>query len=126
EARRAHARRYSSLLAGAPVGTPQEMDYARHVYHVYAIRSNDRGRLQQSLNIAGVQAGIHYPIPVHLLAAHADLGYVAGDFPHSERAAVEVLSLPMYAELSDSQLQTVAEAVRVAVGQGVVASASGT
>jgi dTDP-4-amino-4,6-dideoxygalactose transaminase len=122
EARRVHARRYSALLVGASVVTPREMDYARHVYHVYAIRSNHRGDLQQSLNAAGVQTGIHYPIPVHLLPAHADLGYRAGDFPCSERAATEVLSLPMYAELTEGQLQMVTDAVRLAVSKGAVAS----
>ena len=125
EARRAHARRYSALLAGTPVVTPREMDYARHVYHVYAIRSSDRGSLQRSLNAAGVQTGIHYPVPVHLLPAHADLGYTPGDFPHSERAAAEVLSLPMYAELTDEQLETVAEALRMGVSQEAAASGTG-
>jgi dTDP-4-amino-4,6-dideoxygalactose transaminase len=125
EARRAHARRYAALLAGTPVVTPREMDYARHVYHVYAIRSSDRDSLQRSLNAAGVHTGIHYPIPVHLLPAHADLGYAPGDFPHAERAAAEVLSLPMYAELTDEQLETVADAVRMAVGQEAVASGTG-
>jgi dTDP-4-amino-4,6-dideoxygalactose transaminase len=125
EARRARARRYSALLAGTPVVTPREMDYARHVYHVYAIRSSDRGSLQRSLNAAGVQTGIHYPVPVHLLPAHADLGYTAGDFPHSERAAAEVLSLPMYAELTDEQLETVAEALRMGVSQEAAASGTG-
>jgi dTDP-4-amino-4,6-dideoxygalactose transaminase len=124
EARRAHARRYSMLLSGTPVGTPREMDYARHVYHVYAIRSNERGSLQQSLSAAGVQTGIHYPTPVHLLPAHADLGYARGDFPHSERAADQELSLPMYAELSDGQLEAVADAVRAAVSSGPLVSAS--
>ena len=124
EARRDHARRYSMLLSSTPVGTPREMDYARHVYHVYAIRSNERGSLQQSLSAAGVQTGIHYPTPVHLLPAHLDLGYARGDFPHSERAAAQELSLPMYAELSDGQLEAVADAVRAAVSSGPVVSAS--
>jgi dTDP-4-amino-4,6-dideoxygalactose transaminase len=117
EARRAHARRYDDLLAVAPVTTPRELDYARHVYHVYAVRTPERAALQNSLTAQGVQTGIHYPIPVHLLEAHADLGYKAGDFPHSERAAAEVLSLPMFAELSDAQIQTVAEAVRASAGE---------
>jgi dTDP-4-amino-4,6-dideoxygalactose transaminase len=124
-ARRAHARRYSALLAGTPVVTPREMDDARHVYHIYAIRSNDRAGLQQSLTAAGVQTGIHYPIPVHLLPAHADLGYAPGDFPHSERAAAEVLSLPMYAELAAEQLQAVADALRDTVSRGAVGAGRG-
>ena len=117
EARRAHARRYAEVLAMAPVRTPAEMDYGRHVYHVYAVRTADRAGLQQILNDRGVQTGIHYPIPVHLLEAHADLGYTEGDFPHSERAAAEVLSLPMFAELTDEQLLQVAEAIRASAGE---------
>jgi dTDP-4-amino-4,6-dideoxygalactose transaminase len=81
------------------------------VYHIYAVRSADRDGLQKSLQAAGVQTGLHYPIPVHLQPAYADLGYKVGDFPHSEAAAREVLSLPMFAELTSSQLETVAAAV---------------
>jgi len=62
-----------------------------------------------------IQTGIHYPFPVHLLPAHADLGYRQGDFPHSERAAGEVLSLPMYPELTDAQIETVSFAIREAM-----------
>ena len=116
EARRAHARRYAELLAMAPVSTPVESDFRRHVYHVYAVRTADRAGLQQFLNARGVQTGIHYPIPVHLLEAHSDLGYKRGDFPHSEQAADEVLSLPMFAELTDGQLREVAEAIRASAG----------
>ena len=96
EARRGHAARYSELLAGAGAGTPQAMAWARHVYHVYAVRSPRRDDLQKALQSKGVQTGIHYPIPVHLLPAYSELGYSKGDFPHSERAADEVLSLPMF------------------------------
>jgi dTDP-4-amino-4,6-dideoxygalactose transaminase len=116
EARRAHARRYADVLAMAPVGTPSEMDYGRHVYHVYAVRTANRAGLQKFLNERGVQTGIHYPIPVHLLEAHADLGYKRGDFPHTERAADEVLSLPMFAELTDVQQDQVADAIRASAG----------
>jgi dTDP-4-amino-4,6-dideoxygalactose transaminase len=111
EARRAHARRYAELLAGSGVRTPEEMPYARHVYHIYAVRTEVRDALQKSLQAAGVQSGLHYPIPVHLQPAYADLGYKAGDFPHAELSAAEELSLPMFAELTDSQLQEVAHAV---------------
>jgi dTDP-4-amino-4,6-dideoxygalactose transaminase len=112
EARRAAAARYDRLLAGTGVQTPAAMDYARHVYHVYAIRTPDRAAWQQTLNDLGIQTGIHYPIPVHLLPAFADLGYRAGQFPHSERAADEVLSLPMFPELTAAQGEEVARAVR--------------
>lgn len=108
EARRAAARRYADLLAEGPVAAPAERADGRHVYHVYAIRTGARAALQAGLSARGVQTGIHYPFPVHLLPAYADLGHVAGDFPHAERAAAEELSLPMYPELSgDAQAQVV-------------------
>jgi dTDP-4-amino-4,6-dideoxygalactose transaminase len=108
EARRRHARRYTDLLAGV-LPTPAEMPYARHVYHLYAVRTGARERLQRSLLEAGVQTGIHYPVPVHLQPAWADLGHGPGAFPESERAAAEVLSLPMFAELTDDAIGRVVE-----------------
>ena len=115
DARRSHAESYRKLLADANVILPQEMPYSRHVYHVYAVRTTDRAGLQQHLQNEGVQTGIHYPIPVHLQEAHADLGYKAGDFPLSEQAANEVLSLPMFPEMTFAQV----EAVAAALGQDV-------
>jgi dTDP-4-amino-4,6-dideoxygalactose transaminase len=112
DARRAHAAAYGTLLANSGVVLPQEMEYSRHVYHVYAVRAQDRTALQQKLQCEGVQTGIHYPIPVHLQEAHADLGYKAGDFPLSEQAASEVLSLPMFPEMTYTQIEAVAAAVR--------------
>jgi dTDP-4-amino-4,6-dideoxygalactose transaminase len=111
EARRAHAAHYDELLAGDRMQTPEAMPYARHVYHIYAVRSLKRDALQQALQAKGVQTGIHYPVPVHLLPAYADLGYRNGAFPHSEKAAAEVLSLPMYAELTEGQQSQVADAL---------------
>jgi dTDP-4-amino-4,6-dideoxygalactose transaminase len=110
EARRAVAAHYDRALAGV-VPTPREADWARHVYHVYAIRTPERARWQQALAERGIQTGIHYPIPVHLLPAYADLGHRAGEFPNAERAAEEVLSLPMYPELTREQCETVCAAV---------------
>ncbi len=112
EARRTAAGHYNRMLAGSGVPTPAAMDYARHVYHVYAIRTKHRADWQQALQAQGIQTGIHYPIPVHLLPAFADLGYRAGQFPHSEQAASEVLSLPMFPELTEAQCQEVSNAVR--------------
>jgi dTDP-4-amino-4,6-dideoxygalactose transaminase len=112
EARRAHARGYAAQLAGADVVTPSEQSWARHVYHVYAIRTRSRDALQRTLHANGVQTGIHYPVPVHLQPAYADLGYRAGEFPQSERAAAEVLSLPMYPELSRTQREMVSAVMR--------------
>ncbi len=111
EARRAHAHRYTQLLNAIGARTPAELPHVRHVYHVYAVRSAERDELQKVLNAAGVQTGIHYPIPVHLQPAYADLGYRAGDFPQAEAAAREVLSLPMFPEMTDAQIQEVIGAI---------------
>lgn len=111
EARRAHAATYNELLANGTIKTPEAMSYGRHVYHVYAIRTPNRELLQQKFNARGIQTGIHYPIPVHLQEAHADLGYRVGAFPCSEQAAEEVLSLPMFPELSCAQQKEVADTV---------------
>lgn len=112
ELRRAHAALYTDLLKGAGVQLPEERPYAKHVYHIYAIRTSQRDRMQKALWEQNIQTGIHYPIPVHLLKAHEDLGYRRGDFPCSEAAADQVLSLPMYAELSDEAIAKVAQAIR--------------
>jgi dTDP-4-amino-4,6-dideoxygalactose transaminase len=109
--RRSRAAEYNRFLEHADVVRPMEMPYARHVYHIYAVRTRDRAELQRSLQAHGVQTGIHYPIPVHLQEAYRDLGYVVGDFPHTEQASNEVLSLPMYPELSNNQVEMVAAAV---------------
>jgi dTDP-4-amino-4,6-dideoxygalactose transaminase len=113
EARRTRARQYDSLLHDSTdPRMPIEMKDRRHVYHLYVVRSAGRDTLQRQLQAEGIQTGLHYPIPVHLQAAHADLGYKAGDFPVSEQAAREVLSLPMYPELTATQVEQVAAAVR--------------
>jgi dTDP-4-amino-4,6-dideoxygalactose transaminase len=107
EARRAHAALYDKLLADRCVQIPEVLPYARHVYHVYAIQSTQRDVLQQIFQEKGVQTGIHYPIPVHLQPAYVDLGYVSGIFPYAEEAARNVLSLPMYPELKQEQIEEV-------------------
>ena len=111
EGRRAAASRYNELLAGSEYSTPAELAHNRHVYHVYAIRTSNRQAVQESLQSQGVQTGIHYPTPVHLLPAHEDLGYRRGQFPHAEAAADEVLSLPMFPELTEAQTSQVADAL---------------
>jgi dTDP-4-amino-4,6-dideoxygalactose transaminase len=83
----------------------------RHVYHIYAIRVAERDAFQKALTAQGVSSGTHYPIPVHLQPAHADLGYKVGDLPNTEAASNEVLSLPMFAELTSAQQDKVAKAV---------------
>jgi dTDP-4-amino-4,6-dideoxygalactose transaminase len=111
ESRRRAAAQYDRMLEGSGVPTPAQMPYARHVYHIYAIRSQQRQAWQQALQAQGIQTGIHYPTPVHLLPAFADLGYQRGQFPHAERAANEVLSLPMFPELTMTQCEQVSEAI---------------
>jgi len=116
EARRAIVRQYNDLLSDCDLETPAEMPWARHVYHVYTIRSNERDNLQTTLAKEGIQTGIHYPVPVHLQPAYADLGYGPGAFPQAEAAAKQVLSLPLYPELSPQAVVQVAEAVKEAAG----------
>jgi dTDP-4-amino-4,6-dideoxygalactose transaminase len=112
EARRAHAAEYGRLLHDSGVGVPRAMPYARHVWHVYAVRTQDRPGLQDALQRQEIQFGIHYPIPIHLQPAWAELNHSRGDFPHAERAADEVLSLPMFPELTAENMQSVAGAIQ--------------
>jgi dTDP-4-amino-4,6-dideoxygalactose transaminase len=107
EARRGHAAVYDELLSG----TVRALPYARHVYHIYVVRSRNRDALRSALLARGIQTGIHYPAPVHLVEAWTDLGYGPGDFPGAECAAREVLSLPMYPELTPENLRYIAAAV---------------
>jgi dTDP-4-amino-4,6-dideoxygalactose transaminase len=111
EARRQHAADYDRLLASADVQTPTARPDSRHVFHIYAVRSANRDVLAEKLTGKGIGVGLHYPFAIHELPAYADLGYKAGAFPESERAAREELSLPMYPELSREQLQFVAGAL---------------
>jgi dTDP-4-amino-4,6-dideoxygalactose transaminase len=112
EQRRAHARRYGELLAGADVTIPVECPGIRHVYHLYVLRSAHRDELLAHLKANGIFGGIHYPIPLHRQPAYASRGYDGVSLPETERAAAEVISLPMYPELTDDQLIQVASAVR--------------
>ena len=115
EARRKVVNLYNELLADSGVETPAEMPWGRHVYHVYTLRADDRDGLQASLLAEGIQTGIHYPVPAHLQPAYADLGYGFGAFPHAEAAAEQVLSLPLYPELSAQAVAEVAGAVKKAI-----------
>ena len=111
QARRAIADKYNQLLEGSAVDRPAEMTWARHVYHLYTLRSKRRDLLQDSLRKKDIQTGIHYAMPAHLQPAYANLGYGRGSLPQSEKAADEVLSLPLYPEISDDQIEMVAKAV---------------
>jgi len=114
EKRRQVARWYADTLDPESVRLPRERAGCRHVYHVYVVRSSDRDGLRDALGSQGIQTGVHYPIPVHLQPAHADIGYHAGDFPVAEAVAGEVLSLPIYPEMTRQQVETVAAAVAAA------------
>ncbi len=112
ERRRALARLYLEELEGCGVELPREQPYARAVYHLFVIRHPRRDALMTALKEHGIGTLIHYPIPLHLQPCFAALGGRPGDFPVAERAAGEILSLPMYAELTDDQARAVARAVR--------------
>jgi len=116
EARRRNAAEYGRRLAETSVAVPRERRDVRHVYHLYVVRLQQRDAWRERLTEAGVQTGVHYPIPVHLQPAYRDLGYAAGDFPICEEASREVLSLPMFPELTDAQIAEVAHALSTRVG----------
>ena len=112
EARRRHARRYIELLQGLAITLPIETPGVRHVYHLFVIRTERRDALAKHLKTKGIDAGVHYPIPLHRQPAYLKQGYGDVRLPHTERAALEVLSLPLYPELQEAHVRTVAEAVR--------------
>ncbi|MBA7530924.1 dTDP-3-amino-3,4,6-trideoxy-alpha-D-glucose transaminase [subsurface metagenome] len=111
--RRKNARKYNELLNNIEgVITPHEADYANHVYHLYVIRTENRDKLIEELKLKGVATGIHYPTPLHLQPAYSYLGYKEGDFPITEKASQEILSLPMYAELNDRQIDEIVKLIK--------------
>lgn len=112
--RRAHADRYRSRLASR-VATPAAAADREHIYHLYVVELDARDRVQEKLKAAQIETGIHYPVPIHLQEACQHLGYRAGDFPVTERAAQRILSLPMYPELTDDQIDYVCETLVASV-----------
>ena len=113
-ARRGYAGLYNELLADVDhVMLPREAAYARHIYHVYAIRVACRDELMAALREKDIWCGIHYPIPIHRQKAYESLGYGKGSFPVAERCARECLSLPMYPELTTAQIESVATEIKV-------------
>ncbi|MCB0194327.1 MAG: DegT/DnrJ/EryC1/StrS family aminotransferase [Anaerolineae bacterium] len=113
QARRRHAALYNQLLSDfdGSIILPTEADFAESVYHLFVVRTDDREALQAYLQQAGISTGIHYPIPVHLQPAYQNLGYQKGDFPITERYAEQILSLPMYPELTPDLIEAVVKAV---------------
>ncbi|MBA4372530.1 MAG: erythromycin biosynthesis sensory transduction protein eryC1 [Thermodesulfovibrio sp.] len=110
--RRAHAAGYQRMLNGLPLVLPEEAETRQHVFHLYVIRSAERDRLMAYLTEKGIGTGIHYRNPVHLQPAMSYLGYTEGSVPVAEKACAEILSLPMYPELSLDDTTYIAEAVR--------------
>ena len=112
ERRRNLARRYLSGLAGAKLSPPVEAPGRKHVFHLFVVRHPDREALQTHLQDRGVKTLIHYPVPVHLQEAYRFLGYTEGAFPVAEQAAKEILSLPMFPQLCDDEVDYVVEQIR--------------
>lgn len=120
DARREKAILYNRLLREIPgVTTPFEANHAKHVYHIYAIRVSNRDGFMQTLAEKDVHCGIHYPIPIHLQEAYGFLGLKRGAFPVAERCADEIVSLPMFAELTDQQIEYVAAQIRSIVDTSI-------
>lgn len=111
EKRREHARLYNTLLQGTPATPPAEFPGSVPIYHLYVIKTPKRDELQAALREKGIFTGIHYPIPLHLQKAMQSLGYKQGDFPVTENAVTQILSLPMFAELEEQEIKSVAEAI---------------
>ncbi len=109
--RRNHAELYGRLLGGSTVEIPLTSQLTEPVWHLYVVRSTVRAKLQAWLDEHNISTGIHYPVPVHLQPAYRSLGYHRGDFPVSERYCEEILSLPMYAELSPTLIERVVEVI---------------
>lgn len=111
--RRKAAQRYGQLLAGVKgVVVPTEGPYAQHIYHIYPVRVKNRDQVMQMLSAKGVGCGIHYPVPIHLQKAYSFLGLGRGSFPVSEQCADEFLSLPMFPELAEEQINVVARELK--------------
>jgi dTDP-4-amino-4,6-dideoxygalactose transaminase len=109
--RRRAAATYGRLLADLPVVTPPVAPDVEHIYHLYVIRCEGRDELQKALGEVGVASGLHYPLPIHLQPAYAELGYERGDFPVTEAYADTIVSLPMFPELTDEQIAYVVDAM---------------
>jgi dTDP-4-amino-4,6-dideoxygalactose transaminase len=121
-ARRAAAARYDELLDGVDVVRPVTLAGNEHVWHLYVVRAasldgtaSRRDEIVKSLNSAGVGAAIHYPFPLHQTPAFSDAGFARGAFPHAEAGATEILSLPLYPQITEDQQAAVVDALRKAL-----------
>lgn len=122
--RRVAAKKFDELLSGFPVILPGEMPYARHVYHLYVIQAADRDFLRAQLSAAGIETGLHYPIPMHLQEAYSQLGYRAGSFPVVEAVSQRMLSLPMHPDLTNEQIEYVASVLMESLKQATATQAA--
>jgi dTDP-4-amino-4,6-dideoxygalactose transaminase len=112
DARRANAKKYNDLLKSvSAVTTPFEPEWSKAVYHLYVVRVKDREALQKKLTEQGINTGLHYPVPLHMQKAYAALGHKTGDFPITEKAAAEILSLPMFPGLTEEQIKAVVKGI---------------
>ncbi len=109
------ALKYNKLLQGLDIVLPKVADYASHVYHLYVIRLKNRDNVLKTLNDGGIGAGVHYPIALHLQKAYEYLGHKKGDFPSAEECCDNVLSLPMFPEITDSEIKTVVDSLKKAL-----------
>jgi dTDP-4-amino-4,6-dideoxygalactose transaminase len=114
-ARRRHAARYAQLFAGTEVIPPYVLPGSEHVYHIYGARLPRRDAVMAALKGRGIDARIHYPIPVYLQPAYKHMGFKPGDFPATDQAVAEVISLPIYAEMTDAQIEEIAGTVKEAL-----------
>jgi dTDP-4-amino-4,6-dideoxygalactose transaminase len=112
ESRRRIAAMYQERLGNLGLRLSQEVPGRRHVYHIFSVFHPNRDALRAHLDAAGIQTGFHYPVPVHLQKAYAGLGHSQGEFPVTEQTAREQLSLPIYPEMPDQDVERVCEAVR--------------
>ncbi|ODS37465.1 MAG: hypothetical protein A7315_13480 [Candidatus Altiarchaeales archaeon WOR_SM1_79] len=112
DARRKNAKLYNELLSNVDVVTPVEKEYSKHVYHLYVIRTKKRDELQKYLKTHGIATGVHYPIPLHLQPAYSHLDYKEGDFTVTEEYSGEILSLPMFGELTEEEIGYVVEKIK--------------
>jgi dTDP-4-amino-4,6-dideoxygalactose transaminase len=112
EGRRRGAHRYHELLKDTPLQLPREANYAESAWHLYVVRHPQRDKLKEHLDANDVGCALHYPLPLHLQKCYAQLGHKPGDFPVAEKSARECLSLPVYPELTDAQIQRVATVIK--------------
>lgn len=116
QARRDHANYYNKLLKGSKYVLPEIPSFAEPIWHLYVLQSENRDSLMKYLSGIGVSTGIHYPIPIHLQGAYENLGHKEGDFPLTERISHKIVSLPMYAEMSNEMIEYVVNGLNSFVG----------